>query len=276
MAALRTELLWSDLHGNGTWLHPQRKWKQRNSHTLRSKSLGACSMILKSTDALCITTARKLRVTHDFRTRTLQNHNMYYSHTSSWSLCLCNTNHIVVLWVFVATAIQQVWSRKSAIQSIAAKNCSAECYPMVIVHHSLEDRLLKVANTICYINGPRALILPIENSLAAQFHSWLIRYLFYYYDHMWHVTPALQQLHWLPVEYRIKYKLCALMHQIHTGRAPQYLVDYVQSVAESSRRPGLRSANTADYVKRCTRTKFGQRCFSHAGPAAWNSLPASI
>ena len=29
-------------------------------------------------------------------------------------------------------------------------------------------------------------------------------------------------------------------------------------------------------VKRCTRTKFGERCFSHAGPAAWNSLPASI
>ena len=67
-----------------------------------------------------------------------------------------------------------------------------------------------------------------------------------------------------------------VMHQIHTERALQYLVDSVQSVAESSRRPGLRSANTADYVKRCTRTKFGERCFSHAGPAAWNSLPASI
>ena len=77
-----------------------------------------------------------------------------------------------------------------------------------------------------------------------------------------HVTPALQQLHWLPVEYRIKYKLCALMHQIDTGRAPQYLVDSVQSVAESSRRPSLRSANTADYVKRCTHTKFGERCWS--------------
>ena len=50
-------------------------------------------------------------------------------------------------------------------------------------HHSHEDRLLKLANTICYLNGTRALILPIEKSLAAQFHSWLIRYLFYYYDH---------------------------------------------------------------------------------------------
>ena len=66
------------------------------------------------------------------------------------------------------------------------------------------------------------------------------------------------------------------MHQIHTVRAPQYLAHSVQSIAESSRRPGLRSADTADYIKRRSRTKFGERCFSHAGPAAWNSLPESI
>jgi len=90
------------------------------------------------------------------------------------------------------------------------------------------------------------------------------------------VTPALKQLHWLPVEHRIKYKLCTLMHQIRTGRAPQYLAHSVQSVAESSRRPGLRSANTADYIVCRTRAKFGEQCFSHAGPAAWNSLPDSI
>ena len=47
-------------------------------------------------------------------------------------------------------------------------------------------------------------------------------------------------------------------------------------LVESSRRPCLRSADTADYIKRRTQTKFGERCFSHAGPAAWNSLPDSI
>ena len=66
------------------------------------------------------------------------------------------------------------------------------------------------------------------------------------------------------------------MHQIHTGRAPQYLAHSVQSIAVFSRRPGLRSANTSDYIKRRAGTKFGERCFSHAGPAAWNSLPDSI
>ena len=83
-------------------------------------------------------------------------------------------------------------------------------------------------------------------------------------------------IHWLPVEHRIKYKVCTLMHQIHTMRAPQYLAHSVRSVAESSRRPGLRSTNSADYIKRRTPTKFGERCCSYAGPAAWNSIPDSI
>ena len=45
---------------------------------------------------------------------------------------------------------------------------------------------------------------------------------------------------------------------------------------ESGRRPGLRSVDTADYVKHRLRLKFGERCFGYAGPAAWNSLPHSI
>jgi len=68
---------------------------------------------------------------------------------------------------------------------------------------------------------------------------------------------------------------CLLMHQIHTGRAPQYLVESVQSASCSSRRR-LRSTDAAKYIKRTTRTKFGERCFSHAGPAAGNCLPPHL
>ena len=52
-----------------------------------------------------------------------------------------------------------------------------------------------------------------------------------------------------------------------------YLSDSVRTVARSSSRPGLRSSNTAVYVKPRCRTKFGERGFSHAGPTVWNSLP---
>ena len=39
---------------------------------------------------------------------------------------------------------------------------------------------------------------------------------------------------------------------------------------------GLRSADSTNYTTPRLRTKFGERAFSYAGPAAWNSLPADL
>ena len=91
-----------------------------------------------------------------------------------------------------------------------------------------------------------------------------------------HVTPSLCQLHWLSIRWRIQFKLCTIMHSVHTGRCPAYLADCVQTVASSSSRSGLRSATSSRFVTPRLRTKFGERAFSYAGPAAWNSLPADI
>jgi len=90
-----------------------------------------------------------------------------------------------------------------------------------------------------------------------------------------HVTPTLIQLHWLPVSYRIKFKLCCLVYAIHYGRSPAYLTETVQSVgSRRSRNCGLRSSSTSsmDYSLPRLLTKFGERAFSHAGPATWNAL----
>ena len=38
-----------------------------------------------------------------------------------------------------------------------------------------------------------------------------------------HITPALIQVHWLPIRWRIHYKLCTLMHSVHTRRCPRSL-----------------------------------------------------
>jgi len=93
-----------------------------------------------------------------------------------------------------------------------------------------------------------------------------------------HVTPTLIQLHWLPVSYRIRFKLCCLVHAIHYGRSPAYLMETVQSVGASRSRCGLRSSSTSsmDYSLPRLRTKFAERAFSHAGPATWNALPDNI
>ena len=48
-----------------------------------------------------------------------------------------------------------------------------------------------------------------------------------------HVTPSLIQLHWLPVIYRVKFKLCCTIHAIYYGRSPTYLSEAVQSVSAS-------------------------------------------
>jgi len=89
-----------------------------------------------------------------------------------------------------------------------------------------------------------------------------------------HVTPSLIKLHWLPVIYRVKFKLCCIIHAIYHGRSPTYLSEVAQSVSASRWRFGLRSSSTSlmDYALPRLRKKFGERAFSHAGPATWNAL----
>jgi len=44
-------------------------------------------------------------------------------------------------------------------------------------------------------------------------------------DRRSHISPAPQQLHWLPVIYRVTFKIATLMHQILHKRCPSYPVD---------------------------------------------------
>ena len=67
-----------------------------------------------------------------------------------------------------------------------------------------------------------------------------------------HVTPALRQLHWFTVDRRVDFKLCTMMHSIHIGQCLTYSADMVRSIAVNQTRSGLRSADTAQYMKpRC-------------------------
>ena len=75
---------------------------------------------------------------------------------------------------------------------------------------------------------------------------------------------------------RITYKLCSLMHGIVHGHAPEYLSDMVVPVADLAGRCHLRSAHDGLYDVPRSRTVFGSRAFSSAGPQAWNQLPADI
>src|SRR6218665_1817356 len=56
-----------------------------------------------------------------------------------------------------------------------------------------------------------------------------------------HVTPTLYELHWLPIQSRIQFKLCLLVHHVIGGRSPPYISELVTPVAAIPGRASLRS-----------------------------------
>ena len=59
-----------------------------------------------------------------------------------------------------------------------------------------------------------------------------------------HITPSLLQLHWLPIRWRVRYKLSCFMHALVTGRCPAHLGSIVQPATQS--RSGLRQCQGLD------------------------------
>jgi len=90
-----------------------------------------------------------------------------------------------------------------------------------------------------------------------------------------HITPSLIQLHWLPIRWRIQYKLRLLVHSVHSARSLAYLADIVEPASSRYTRR-LRSTESSLYEIPRLRTKFGERAFSFSGPSAWNALLADI
>ena len=85
-----------------------------------------------------------------------------------------------------------------------------------------------------------------------------------------HITPVLRELHWLPVQQIIKYKVLLNVFKSIQGNAPSYVCDLLV------RRHSLRvTRSSTDILLNSKRTKssFGERIFSAMGPNYWNNLP---
>ena len=86
-----------------------------------------------------------------------------------------------------------------------------------------------------------------------------------------HITPVLHQLHWLPVKYRIMYKILLLTYKCLHGLAPDYLAELIHEYVPAR---NLRSASKCNLVVPLVSTaSYGHRSFCHASPELWNSLP---
>jgi len=90
-----------------------------------------------------------------------------------------------------------------------------------------------------------------------------------------HISPVLRQLHWLPVQRRVHYKLACFVFSSLSGHAPPYLADDIYLVSEGLRRR-LRSSTDRSCAVPRTHKPFGDRSFAVAGPRVWNSLPAHL
>lgn len=87
------------------------------------------------------------------------------------------------------------------------------------------------------------------------------------------ITPVLQDLHWLKIQERIKFKLLVITFKALQGQAPAYikelLVPYIPPRS-------LRSLNENFLVIPTSRVRYGDRAFSVAAPSLWNKLPGII
>ena len=90
-------------------------------------------------------------------------------------------------------------------------------------------------------------------------------------------TRSLKKLHWLPIKFRIQFKIWLLVYKCLNGLAPSYLMVLLELKSTMSRL-GLRS--TCDRTLLCIpytkRKTFADRSFSIAGPRLWNGLPKTI
>ena len=87
-------------------------------------------------------------------------------------------------------------------------------------------------------------------------------------------TPLLRELHWLPVEKRIHYKICTIVFKILNDQCPTYLSDLVKKYQPTRE---LRSSDDPTVLtKHKVSRKIGERSFFYSAPQFWNLLPQRL
>jgi exonuclease III len=89
-----------------------------------------------------------------------------------------------------------------------------------------------------------------------------------------HITPILINLHWLPVTYRIQYKILVHTYRIINGTGPSYLCNLVTHYKPA--RPLRSQSQHLLNVPKTHTAVFGDRRFDKAAAFLWNSLPLEI
>ena len=89
-----------------------------------------------------------------------------------------------------------------------------------------------------------------------------------------HITPRLIQLHWLPVHYRIIFKILLIVYKSMNEACPSYLSSCLQHRTSTR---SLRSVAKELLLVPSSKSKtYGDRSFAVCAPKLWNRLPYSL
>ena len=84
------------------------------------------------------------------------------------------------------------------------------------------------------------------------------------------ITPVLCELHWLPIQYRISFKILLLVYKSLNGTSPSYLA---QKLHYRSHTRSLRSVSNELLMQPRSYTKtYGDRAFAVHIPREWNLI----
>ena len=89
-------------------------------------------------------------------------------------------------------------------------------------------------------------------------------------------TACLKQLHWLPVKFRIKFKILCLMHKVENDSAPVYLKKMVRRRVFQRQTRSATLPGSFYEIPLTDRRTFQARAFSVSGPTEWNDLPVCL
>ena len=92
-----------------------------------------------------------------------------------------------------------------------------------------------------------------------------------------YIIPSLYRLHWLPINYRIQFKILLFVYKAHNGIAPPHISELVELKPAS--RYNLRNSDDTLLLSNPSfesRIILGDRSFKYAGPKLWNELLRDI
>ena len=90
------------------------------------------------------------------------------------------------------------------------------------------------------------------------------------------ITPALIDLHWLPIKARIEFKRCVIVYQALKSGRPRYIRELLTDFHVDANVTLRHSAEEYRLEEPRFHTETGRKAFSRNAPRLYNSLPLSI